>query len=832
MAGQQVGSISIKVTPDTKHFRSELEAQLKAIEDSVRGKVKIDLELDTNGIREKVNAATAGLGKDFKIKPDIQIGDSLAKLATLRAALAKDAKLKIEVDVDQNRLQRAVSGIGDKLGSLFSGAGGAGVDLGGFGRTGAIVAAVATLLAPALALISGVLVSLPAVLSSVLIPIAAVALGLDGLKKAAKVLAPDLAALKATMSQRFQDVFTPILTNLKAVFPALQQSLPAVADGLGAMAKAFVDTVTSKSGLDAIKGTIGNIAQTLTDAAPAVGTVTDGLLNLANKVSSKFPAVSGWLNDVGTSFDNWVNKMSTVDSSGTSPLDRAMSNLGGTLKGVLDIIGDLAKQGFDFLQDPKFGQAMKDFVKDVQTLVNDALPGLKSFFMDLTGALNGVTAAVDKIKALNINKGSLGGDPNAQAGPAHGPIPGVLKDNPWTQTVTSFKETVTLVKGMLQTLWGEIQVGFSSAWQGAVTSFQASMSILGTLAQGAWAAVVAAAQTAITSIGSFFSAIPSVLGGAWASLGSIASSAWSQVVSAVSSALSNAVAAVVAGAGQIVSEVVALGGKVVSACANFGSLLVGAGAALIQGLIDGITSLAGAAIAKAVGIATSVANAVKGALGIHSPSTVFTDIGSQTMQGLQNGLDGGFQGVLDRAKALAQQLTDAINGGLTGVDSKPLSDQLKKQIAEIGLEQDQLKVQLNGTTDKGAKGQIKDQRTQLQTIRDQLKQQQDQLGFSQKYGDSLDKNDTILGDSLNKLVDAGKGFAEANIKQAASDLGISGNGAIPQALDQGLSFGMQMLTKLISKGFSGTQIHVNSVDEALAAQQTLTNRQALQFNQR
>jgi hypothetical protein len=36
-----------------------------------------------------------------------------------------------------------------------------------------------------------------------------------------------------------------------------------------------------------------------------------------------------------------------------------------------------------------------------------------------------------------------------------------------------------------------------------------------------------------------------------------------------------------------------------------------------------------------------------------------------------------------------------------------------------------------------------------------------------------------LGDSLAKIVDIGKGFATANLKQFQSDIGISGDGAIP-----------------------------------------------------
>ena len=122
---------------------------------------------------------------------------------------------------------------------------------------------------------------------------------------------------------------------------------------------------------------------------------------------------------------------------------------------------------------------------------------------------------------------------------------------------------------------------------------------------------------------------------------------------------------------------------------------------------------------------------------------------------------------------------------------------------------------------------------QIKTLKDQLGLQSDQLGFSQKYGNQLDDNNKtqdMLGQSLTKMVDIGKGFAEANIKQFESDIGISGNGAIPQLAEQGLSWLSSTLGHLITTGLGGgTQIHVNSVDDALAAKQTLDNKKALQF---
>ncbi len=69
------------------------------------------------------------------------------------------------------------------------------------------------------------------------------------------------------------------------------------------------------------------------------------------------------------------------------------------------------------------------------------------------------------------------------------------------------------------------------------------------------------------------------------------------------------------------------------------------GTQLIQGLIDGITG-GGAGVIKAItGIAGGAVDAAKHALGIASPSKVFAEIGTNTAAGMEQGVDSGAEGV-------------------------------------------------------------------------------------------------------------------------------------------------------------------------------------------
>lgn len=71
----------------------------------------------------------------------------------------------------------------------------------------------------------------------------------------------------------------------------------------------------------------------------------------------------------------------------------------------------------------------------------------------------------------------------------------------------------------------------------------------------------------------------------------------------------------------------------------------GIGGAIVRGLVNGVTAAAGAAYESLRGLATGAVGAVKGALGIRSPSRVFAELGGYVAEGFAVGIDGGAAGV-------------------------------------------------------------------------------------------------------------------------------------------------------------------------------------------
>ena len=86
--------------------------------------------------------------------------------------------------------------------------------------------------------------------------------------------------------------------------------------------------------------------------------------------------------------------------------------------------------------------------------------------------------------------------------------------------------------------------------------------------------------------------------------------------------------------------------------------LIGAGADLIQGLIDGIASMGEAVLDTIGGIVGGAIDWAKGLLGIGSPSKLFRRFGDWTMQGLALGIEDGAGDALGAMRGVMTDITD------------------------------------------------------------------------------------------------------------------------------------------------------------------------------
>ena len=113
---------------------------------------------------------------------------------------------------------------------------------------------------------------------------------------------------------------------------------------------------------------------------------------------------------------------------------------------------------------------------------------------------------------------------------------------------------------------------------------------------------------------------------------------------------------------EIVKAVPQIVSGIVQAFASLGGEMVSAGANLLHGLWEGISSAASWLWDKVTGWASSLVDGIKGFFGIHSPSTVFAEIGTNMGEGVGVGFGESMDGVsadMTAAMGGAGQLTAA-----------------------------------------------------------------------------------------------------------------------------------------------------------------------------
>lgn len=129
-----------------------------------------------------------------------------------------------------------------------------------------------------------------------------------------------------------------------------------------------------------------------------------------------------------------------------------------------------------------------------------------------------------------------------------------------------------------------------------------------------------------------------------------------------------------------VGDVVSAVSSIISACkdglANIGSEFINIGSNIISGLVSGIKSGISDVASAISDVASSAVSKAKSALGIHSPSKVFADIGMYSDKGLAKGLIKYSNVVTKAAGNVANNMIDVMNNSISkismdGLDSQP-----------------------------------------------------------------------------------------------------------------------------------------------------------------
>ena len=300
-------------------------------------------------------------------------------IAGAKAILGNLAKAGAEAGKSVGGLFSKFAEFGGKFKPSF----GTGVNLAGK----AYIAAAAILVAaPAIGLVSAAVLTLPGLIALVATPIAALTLGLDGLKRAAEVLKEPFENLKTVMSARVEEQFTPIFEKLRNLFPTLEAALPTVTGGLAKIGDDIANFLTSDEGKKTIDDTIRGIGASLTQVAPGVRDFTAAIMGLAKEfvTGGALEGLGTWFVDTMADFRNWVNN---------ADLTGMFKGLGDTLKVIVDWLGQIAQTGLEFVADPA---KMNGFLATLEN-IGDFLADLVDLSSTLAGVWDAITFPMDKL---------------------------------------------------------------------------------------------------------------------------------------------------------------------------------------------------------------------------------------------------------------------------------------------------------------------------------------------------------------------------------------------------------------------------------------------------
>ncbi|WKW87241.1 tape measure protein [Mycobacterium phage Chargerpower] len=787
--GVEVARISVKVSPNSKEFRGELQKKLNAIEDSITAKIQV--EPNMGNFRKEVQAKTKGM----------------------------HAKVNVDPDLDATSAKGFFAKIGQLFNKMEAPSFGTGVNPSAMLIIAAAVAAITPLIAGLMGAIAAALTAIPGLLAAVLIPIGALALGMDGLKKAAETLKQPFDDLKKSMSERVQEQFTPVFEKLKDIFPTLKSALPSVTAGLANMAQSIANVVTSPENLAKLETTIRNVAAGLDAAAPGIGSFTQGFLDLINAFSTKLPDIGKWFSDTGASFSKWVTDFTTKGPDGVSKFDVAMQNLGDTLKLIGGGLVELVGKALDFFSDPQKVQSFKT-----------ELDGLLNTILAIADAINWMAEQYSKIPAIGDGKADSILDFNI---PMKAAFDG-LKSIDWSGIWQGIKDSASTAWQFVQQVWAPVGSFFSTLFTEVGAIVGPIWNVISTVATTAWNVIAAVWGGAMDFLSGIFSGLAGpattvwnmisgaaqaawgVIQAVWAPIGAWFSGIWNQVTSVIQTVWNTIKTVISTAANEVITTIQTWGQNIINMIQSID--LAAAGRALIEKLINGIKSMAGA-------VKDAVSSVIGGFMNLipHSPAkegpfsgsgwtSIFT--GGQALgEQFGNGLQDGLQSTLEMAKEMADKISKAMNdgtdasGALNGIDS----DDLKKSMAVIEQEKKRLKIQKDQLpdSDKEGKKALQNQIDQLQAQKDILAYQKDRVKNEAAYGDEA--GDDPLVKAASKLMSEPVNFAKATGKQFLSDIGISGEGALSKAVTEGIQYIFQ----------------IGSVDEAMSIKDREDKKQAM-----
>lgn len=379
-----------------KAIKEELSEALKsATEDSETNRRSTDKNTESQGRFRKALFESSSLLGVFKRGLDAASGKDSGALFDRIKDKAKDAA------------EHGIRFFGKAFDEVFTGRRIQGGGLKVLGAIGSGVFSVLTskavlmggALSAGLGVVGGLAAAFPALGVAGAAAMGAISLGMDGIKKAASSLGPQVDQLKAKVSAVFAKEMKPAFQDIGKILPTVQAGLVQMASSVSGVFKQITSSLKAPEALADLKTALGG-------ASSFIANLGEGLSDMFTSILHAAAAVAPVMDDMGAAIGGLFSTISGAfnRAANTGVLLEAFRGFRMVIDSVSDVLGPLLDLLFSFAA--TLGPPVASIVSAIGGALKAAMPGLKAFASGIATALNAVAPV---LKSLGPLFGQLAG---------------------------------------------------------------------------------------------------------------------------------------------------------------------------------------------------------------------------------------------------------------------------------------------------------------------------------------------------------------------------------------------------------------------------------------
>ncbi|MBU8788046.1 hypothetical protein KM903_16965 [Bacillus glycinifermentans] len=417
-----------------------------------------------------------------------------------------------------------------------------------------------------------------------------------------------------------------------------------------------------------------------------------GITTTAQAAWSNFMAIvqpiwQGIVAVFGPTFNVIATTLSTIWSTISSTVSTVWGTIKSTLVSIVTTIVEGIKNNFSTLSSMLSGiwNGISNIAKGVWTIIKNVIMGPILLVIDLvTGDFKGLASHLKQIwnNISNAGKQIWNGIKTVISSLVKGLV-GIIQ-NSWNTAKSVTSTVFNAVKSILSTIWNGIK------------------SVVSTIVKGVMNVIKTSWNTVKTVTSTVFNAVKTVISTVWNTVKSVVGGAAKAVWTTVKNNFNNMKRAVSTVMDAVKGTVKRLWDSAVNIFKNTNLLTIGKN--IIQGLANGISSMAGAVWGKVTDIANGIKSKIKGLLGIHSPSRWMRDnIGKMIPAGVAVGIDkaGGLvtkatNKMAELAMFTPDQTQFAYDASITSGALNDVRGQIEAEVSDFELSDQPIIIEMDG----------------------------------------------------------------------------------------------------------------------------------------